>query len=170
MTSHRDAFSESYGQARGKFLDAAGAAALAVQSHPHPLPGRDGETLAMDVVLDGAADGLDVLGRGFLTGLGDSAYLGESSGLLELLTFGSGALVGFNNVYAPQTFVVASFGLATPVPLPGAAVPPERTRQTGRWQVIGGGLVVHGQEGTTTLYLKQTGRVADIGGRRFLRR
>jgi hypothetical protein len=59
---------------------------------------------------------------------------------------------------------------ASTVTLPGAAVPPERTRQTGRWQVIGGGLVVHGQEGTTTLYLKQTGRVADIGGRRFLRR
>lgn len=73
-------------------------------------------------LLGGAADGLDVLGRGFLSGLGDSAYLGESSGLLELLTFGSGALVGFNNVYSPQTFVVASFGVATPVPLPGAAV------------------------------------------------
>jgi len=73
-------------------------------------------------LLGGAADGLEVVGRGFLTGLGDSAYLGESGGLLELLTFGREALVGFNNVYSPQTFVVASFGVATPVPLPGAAV------------------------------------------------
>ncbi len=73
-------------------------------------------------LLGGAADGLEVVGRGFLTGLGDSAYLGESDGLLELLTFGRAASVGFNNVYSPQTFVVASFGLATPVPLPGAAV------------------------------------------------
>jgi len=73
-------------------------------------------------LLGGAADGLEVVGRGFLSGLGDSAYLGESSGLLELLTFGREALVGLNNVYSPQTFVVASFGVATPVPLPGAAV------------------------------------------------
>ncbi len=73
-------------------------------------------------LLGGAADGLEVVGRGFLTGLGDSAYLGESGGLLELLTFGREALVGINNVYSPQTFVVAIFGVATPVPLPGAAV------------------------------------------------
>ncbi len=51
-----EAFSSSYAQARAKFLAAAAEAKLAVRSHLHPLPGRDGEELAMDVVLDGAAD------------------------------------------------------------------------------------------------------------------
>jgi hypothetical protein len=49
-------FAQSYAQARGKFLAATEAAALDVQSHPHPLLGRDGETLAMDVARFGAAD------------------------------------------------------------------------------------------------------------------
>ncbi len=49
-------FSQSYAEARGRFLEAAGAAALPVQSHAHPLLGRDGEELAMDVVRDGPAD------------------------------------------------------------------------------------------------------------------
>ncbi|NDE42487.1 MAG: DUF2817 domain-containing protein, partial [Betaproteobacteria bacterium] len=35
-------FSSSYAQARAKFLAAAASAGLAVQSYPHPLPGRDG--------------------------------------------------------------------------------------------------------------------------------
>lgn len=48
-----DAFSQSYAEARDKFLAAAEAAGLDVESHPHPLRGRDGEALAMDVVRDG---------------------------------------------------------------------------------------------------------------------
>ncbi len=55
------AFSQSYADARSKFLDAAEAAGLDVQSHLHPLLGRDGETLAMDVVRDGPADASRVL-------------------------------------------------------------------------------------------------------------
>ena len=51
-----DAFSSSYRQAREKFLNAAANAGLTVTSYPHPLPGRDGEALALDVVRDGAAD------------------------------------------------------------------------------------------------------------------
>jgi hypothetical protein len=50
------AFSASYAQARVKFLEAAGAAGLSVQSHMHPELGRDGEALAMDVARDGAFD------------------------------------------------------------------------------------------------------------------
>ena len=50
-----DAFSDSYAQARAKFLAAAASAGLAVRAYPHPLPGRDGEALATDVVLDGPA-------------------------------------------------------------------------------------------------------------------
>ena len=50
------AFSTDYASARSKFLDAAGAVGLAVQSYAHPLKGRDGEALAMDVVLDGPAN------------------------------------------------------------------------------------------------------------------
>ncbi len=49
-------FSQSYAEARTKFLGAAADAGLTVQSHPHPLPGRDGEALAMDVVRQGPAD------------------------------------------------------------------------------------------------------------------
>jgi hypothetical protein len=46
-------FAQSYAEARAKFLEAAHAAELDVESHVHPLLGRDEETLAMDVVLDG---------------------------------------------------------------------------------------------------------------------
>ena len=49
-------FSQSYVEARQKFLTAAAAAKLAVTSHVHPLKGRDGEELATDVVRVGAAD------------------------------------------------------------------------------------------------------------------
>lgn len=61
MLSVQSTFSKSYAQARQKFLDASQAADLKVQSHHHPLPGRDGETLAMDVVRDGPADANNLL-------------------------------------------------------------------------------------------------------------
>lgn len=51
-----DCFSASYAEAREKFLAAAHAAGLTVVSHTHPLPGRDGEALAMDVARDGPDD------------------------------------------------------------------------------------------------------------------
>ncbi len=51
-----DSFSTSYAQARVKFLEAAATGGLALESHLHPLLGRDGEVLAMDVARDGAAD------------------------------------------------------------------------------------------------------------------
>ena len=49
-------FSANYQEARDKFLAAASSATLQVKSYPHPLPGRDGETLAMDAALFGPAD------------------------------------------------------------------------------------------------------------------
>jgi len=61
MSSIQNAFSKSYAEARQKFLDAAQAAGLPVQSHYHPRPGRDGESLAMDVVRDGPADAKNLL-------------------------------------------------------------------------------------------------------------
>ena len=51
-----DSFSPSYARARAKFLQAATAVGARIQSHLHPLAGRDGETLAMDLALDGPAD------------------------------------------------------------------------------------------------------------------
>lgn len=51
-----DAFASRYAQARVKFLEAAAQAGLQVTSNVHLLAGRDGEALAMDVVLDGAPD------------------------------------------------------------------------------------------------------------------
>ena len=56
MIAPQDAFSSSYARARVRFLEGAAAAGMAITSHNHPLPGRDGETLAMDVALDGSPD------------------------------------------------------------------------------------------------------------------
>ena len=56
MSETGTAFASTYAQARANFIEAAGAAGVAVQSHVHPLKGRDGETLAMDVTFEGAAD------------------------------------------------------------------------------------------------------------------
>ena len=55
------AFSPSYAIARVKFLEAAAAAGLRITSYDHPLRGRDGETLAMDLAWAGAADAANVL-------------------------------------------------------------------------------------------------------------
>jgi hypothetical protein len=54
-------FAQSYSEARAGFLRACAAAGLAVQSHEHPLKGRDGEPLAMDVARAGAPDAERVL-------------------------------------------------------------------------------------------------------------
>jgi len=54
-------FAPRYAQARAQFLQAAQAAQLAITSHPHPLPGQDGEPLAMDVARSGQADAAAVL-------------------------------------------------------------------------------------------------------------
>jgi Protein of unknown function (DUF2817) len=61
MISIPTAFSASYAEARKKFLEAAATASLPIQSFNHPLPGRDGEALAMDVALDGPADAKQLL-------------------------------------------------------------------------------------------------------------
>ena len=55
-------FAQSYAEARDKFFAAARSCGLGVESHVHPLPGRDGEMLAMDVARDGA-DGREVAAR-----------------------------------------------------------------------------------------------------------
>jgi len=49
-------FSPTYAVARRKFMQAAAARGLAVDSRVLDLPGAEGETLAIDVVLDGPAD------------------------------------------------------------------------------------------------------------------
>lgn len=56
LTVDAEHFSQTYAQARDMFLAAAEAADLDVESHVHPLLGRDGETLAMDVVREGPRD------------------------------------------------------------------------------------------------------------------
>ena len=56
MMDVNDAFADSYARARIQFLEGAAAAGLAIESHVHPLPGRDGEVLAMDVARDGPLD------------------------------------------------------------------------------------------------------------------
>ena len=54
-------FSQSYAEARGKFLAACLSAGLAVESHRHPLTGRDGEPLALDVARSGPRDAQNLL-------------------------------------------------------------------------------------------------------------
>lgn len=54
-------FAPTYEVAREKFLQAAASARLDVQSELHPLRGRDGEVLALDVVRDGPLDATRVL-------------------------------------------------------------------------------------------------------------
>jgi len=61
MDDARRFFADSYAEAREKFLAAAEAAGLDVQSHSHPMRGRDGESLAMDVARFGAHDAEAVL-------------------------------------------------------------------------------------------------------------
>lgn len=56
-----DCFAQSYAEARGTFVAAAEAAGLDVASHLHPMLGRDGEALAMDVVLEGPRDAAALL-------------------------------------------------------------------------------------------------------------
>jgi hypothetical protein len=56
-----EAFSPSYALARRKFLQGCVAAGLTVDAHPHPLKGKDGEDLAMDVAYDGPADAQQLL-------------------------------------------------------------------------------------------------------------
>jgi hypothetical protein len=56
-----DLFSPTYAIARDKFLSAASARGLAVDSHVLGLPGAEGETLAIDVVLDGPSDASKML-------------------------------------------------------------------------------------------------------------
>ncbi len=54
-------FSQTYAEARQKFLAAADTAGLDVQSHVHPMLGQQGEPLAMDVVRDGPPDAAALL-------------------------------------------------------------------------------------------------------------
>ncbi len=56
MIDARAAFSHSYSSARKRFFDAAQAHGLEVESYKQRMPGRDKETLSMDVVLDGPTD------------------------------------------------------------------------------------------------------------------
>ena len=53
MIALDQAFSGSYAQARTRFLEAAAKAGLPVHSYEHPLQGRDGEALAMDLAVAG---------------------------------------------------------------------------------------------------------------------
>ena len=54
-------FSQSYAEARQKFLQACANAHLEVESRVHPLPGRDGEELALDVALVGSPTAANLL-------------------------------------------------------------------------------------------------------------
>ncbi|MEO6364137.1 MAG: M14 family metallopeptidase [Caldimonas sp.] len=54
-------FSQTYAEARDKFFAAARGRGLGVESHVHPLPGRDGEMLAMDVARSGPLNARSLL-------------------------------------------------------------------------------------------------------------
>ena len=54
-------FAQSYAEARDKFFSAARSRGLGVETHVHPLLGRDGEMLAMDVARDGPSGAKSLL-------------------------------------------------------------------------------------------------------------
>lgn len=56
MISPQLAFADNYARARVLFLEGAATAGMAIHSHNHPLTGAQGETLAMDIAVDGAPD------------------------------------------------------------------------------------------------------------------
>lgn len=64
MTGAARHFSESYAEARARFLTAATGAGARLTSHPHPLTGPEGETLAIDVARFGALSAARVIGLG----------------------------------------------------------------------------------------------------------
>ena len=57
-------FSQSYAEARRRFLEAARAAGATLTAREHPLKGPDGETLATDIARLGPADATRILGIG----------------------------------------------------------------------------------------------------------
>ncbi len=61
MSTPTESFSDSYAQARAKFLQAADAAGLALTCYPLDLPGVDGEALAIDAAWQGPRDAQCVL-------------------------------------------------------------------------------------------------------------
>jgi hypothetical protein len=78
-------FSDSYAEAREKFVAAASRRGLSVDSYELPLRGADGEALATDVVLDGPAGASNLLL--VISGChGVEGYCGSAiqTGLLEL--------------------------------------------------------------------------------------
>ena len=58
---HLSSFSQTYAQARQQFLASCAAHQLPVESHIHPLAGRDGEQLAIDVARSGPANARNLL-------------------------------------------------------------------------------------------------------------
>ena len=54
-------FSQTYAEARDKFFAATRVRGLGVETHVHPLTGRDGEMLAMDVARDGPRNARSLL-------------------------------------------------------------------------------------------------------------
>jgi len=54
-------FAQTYAEARDKFFGAARLCGLGVETHVHPLSGRDGEMLAMDVARDGPRNAASLL-------------------------------------------------------------------------------------------------------------
>ncbi len=56
MIGLADAFSTSYAQGRVKFLEAAATAGLQIESFNHPLPGKEGEVVALDTALQRPAN------------------------------------------------------------------------------------------------------------------
>ncbi|MCM5678600.1 M14 family metallopeptidase [Schlegelella sp. S2-27] len=61
MKTDVDGFAGSYAEARQKFLGSCEDAGLDVEHHVHPMLGRDGETLALDVCREGPRDAERVL-------------------------------------------------------------------------------------------------------------
>ena len=98
MSGAAQYFSQSYDDARRRFLEVAKAADVAVNHHVHPLTGPGGGTLATDVARVGPRDAKRILGIGSGTH-GVEGYCG-SGVQTTLLT------EGFGKDLPPDTAIV----------------------------------------------------------------
>jgi len=71
-------------------------------------------------LLSGPVDGMEVADFGLMMAGDGGLYVGESNALRALS--GGAAKLALNNLYSPATIVVASWGVAAPVPEPRAAL------------------------------------------------
>lgn len=98
-------FSDSYRQARARFLTSANTCSASVHTHVLPLPGAQGEVLAMDVAVQGPPDATRVLmTTSAVHGIEGFCGSAIQTGLLQHLTLPPGVAVVHVHAVNPHGF------------------------------------------------------------------